>query len=83
MATLALGCSAPPALAQTPHALPVYRLYADIGTTLDAEKTRVGALGVLVPARAPDWLPRNAGPMSLHWDLSVNGCPRHGRRRMR
>ncbi|MBJ9974133.1 acyloxyacyl hydrolase [Pseudomonas sp. S75] len=72
IASLALGCCAPPALAQPPYARPAYRLYGDIGTTLEAEKTRVGSIGLLVPVRGPDWLPRNAGPMSLHWDLSVN-----------
>ncbi len=49
-----------------------YRLYADAGVTVKSDSTHIASLGLLLPASAPAWLPRNAGPLSSHWDLSLN-----------
>lgn len=48
-----------------------YRFYAGAGTTARSDSTQITSLGLLVPAPPPQWLPRNAGPMSLHWDISL------------
>lgn len=47
------------------------RFYTGVGSTVGSDHTQIVAFGLLVRAHAPRWLPRSAGPMSLHWDVSL------------
>lgn len=48
-----------------------YRFYVDAGSTT-RNRSNTAALGVLIPTSAFNWIPRKAGPLSLHWDLALS-----------
>ncbi|ART57310.1 acyloxyacyl hydrolase (plasmid) [Acidovorax carolinensis] len=68
---LALAAWASPDACTAQESSLASRFYADAGATSSSERTRIAALGWLLPAPDLRWLPRNAGPLSLHWDLSI------------
>lgn len=71
-AALALAAWLAPAAVHTqPEGPSTARFYADMGVTAGSEHTEVASIGLLLPVRASGWLARNAGPMSLHGDVSL------------
>lgn len=68
---LALAAWASPDACTAQESGLAYRFYVDAGATASSERTRIAAVGWLLPAPDLRWLPRNAGPLSLHWDLSL------------
>ncbi|ENO89350.1 acyloxyacyl hydrolase [Thauera linaloolentis] len=48
-----------------------HRFYVDAGTTGDDDPAHTAALGMLIPSALLSSIPRTAGPLSLHWDVSL------------
>lgn len=67
----AVALSPNPAVAQDSSASG-YRLYIDGGATMEGESASTASLGGLIPSRLFPSVPRTAGPLALHWDLSVS-----------
>ncbi|WP_168734351.1 acyloxyacyl hydrolase [Pseudothauera nasutitermitis] len=65
-----IALPSPTATAQTPPDSG-RRFYADLGSTLEGDAAHTAAVGVLLPSSLFTGVPRDAGPLSLHWDLSL------------
>lgn len=48
-----------------------HRFYLDAGTTGGGDPAHAAALGMLIPSSLFPAIPRQAGPLSLHWDISL------------
>lgn len=47
------------------------RWYMEAGQSVHGNNTQVAGIGLLIPTSRLAWLPRKAGPLSLHWDVSM------------
>ncbi len=76
MAVLSLPAALMFALAASAHAeescATDCRIYGAAGSSVHGGSVFAGAIGLMIPSSLLSWVPREAGPLSLHWDISLN-----------